>query len=67
MLCATEDPIGLERSDIGEEYPVALLPAHHPLAGRRDISLARLRSDPAHAPERPQPAGTPRTTSRVTS
>ncbi|MEU2622436.1 hypothetical protein ABZ642_30655 [Streptomyces sp. NPDC007157] len=53
LLCATEDPLGLESSDIGEEYPVALLPANHPLAGLPDISLARLRSDPAYAPEPP--------------
>ncbi|WP_089105080.1 LysR family transcriptional regulator [Streptomyces hyaluromycini] len=53
LLCVTEDPLDLESSDIGEEYPVALLPANHPLAGRRDVSLARLRSDPAYVSEPP--------------
>ncbi|MER6274145.1 LysR family transcriptional regulator [Streptomyces sp900105755] len=53
LLCASEDLIDLESSEIGVEYPVALLPASHPLAGLRDISLARLRSDAAYASEPP--------------
>ncbi|MFD9328218.1 LysR family transcriptional regulator [Streptomyces sp. NPDC060065] len=53
LLCATEDLHDLESSDIAQEYPVALLPAHHPLAVRSDVSLARLRSDPAYLPECP--------------
>ncbi|MGA5702030.1 LysR family transcriptional regulator [Peterkaempfera bronchialis] len=53
LLCATEDLRDLESSDVAQEYPVALLPANHPLAERPDISLARLRSDPAYVPECP--------------
>ncbi|TRO55729.1 LysR family transcriptional regulator [Streptomyces sp. IB201691-2A2] len=53
LLCATENLRDLETSDIAQEYPLALLPAHHPLAARYDVSLACLRSDPAYLPECP--------------
>ncbi|MGW0997257.1 LysR family transcriptional regulator [Streptomyces sp. NPDC002523] len=53
LLCATEDLRDLESSDVAEEYPVALMPASHPLAGQRSIPLARLRGDPAYVPECP--------------
>ncbi|MEU9157453.1 LysR family transcriptional regulator [Streptomyces sp. NPDC048417] len=53
LLCGTEDLRDLESSDIAQEHPVALLPAHHPLAARSEVSLSRLRSDPAYLSECP--------------
>lgn len=53
LLCATEDLRDLDSSDVAEEHPIALVPANHPFADRPDVSLARLRRDPAYLPECP--------------
>jgi DNA-binding transcriptional LysR family regulator len=53
LACATEDLSGLETLDIATERPVALLPAQHPLAGSRSLSLSRLRAEATFAEQCP--------------
>jgi DNA-binding transcriptional LysR family regulator len=45
-------PDGTGRHELGEESMLALLPAHHPLAGRRRIALAALADETWTAPSR---------------
>jgi DNA-binding transcriptional LysR family regulator len=45
-------PDGTERHELGEESMLALLPAGHPLAGRRRIELAALADETWTAPSR---------------
>jgi DNA-binding transcriptional LysR family regulator len=45
-------PDGTERHELGEEPMLAMLPASHPLAGRRRIDLAELAGETWSAPSR---------------
>jgi DNA-binding transcriptional LysR family regulator len=53
LACDTEDLSGLETLDIATERPVALLPAQHPLAAGRSLSLRRLRAEATFAEQGP--------------
>jgi hypothetical protein len=53
LACDTEDLSGLQTLDIATERPVALLPAQHPLAAGRSLSLRRLRAEATFAEQGP--------------
>jgi hypothetical protein len=53
LACDTEDLSGLQTLDIATERPVALLPAQHPLAASRSLSLSRLRAEATFAEQCP--------------
>jgi DNA-binding transcriptional LysR family regulator len=46
LMCATSTTDGLELLELGEERPVAALPAGHRLAGRSTLAVADIRSLP---------------------
>jgi DNA-binding transcriptional LysR family regulator len=43
LMCATSSTDGLELLELGDERPIAALPAGHPLAGRSTLAMADLR------------------------
>jgi hypothetical protein len=44
LMCVTSAVAGLELLELGDERPVAALPAGHPLAARSSLAMADLRS-----------------------
>jgi len=52
LVAPRHAPDGTERHELGEESMLALLPAGHPLAGRRRIELAALADETWTAPSR---------------
>lgn len=54
LVCsASDDMTGLDARIVATEYPVALIPADHPLAGQSTLTPDRLFNDPAHVAELP--------------
>jgi DNA-binding transcriptional LysR family regulator len=56
LLCSTEDKTGMRTLNIGWEFPVALLPSAHALAGNATVSIADLERDPVYSPLCPEAA-----------
>ncbi|MEU4093604.1 LysR family transcriptional regulator [Streptomyces sp. NPDC026673] len=54
LLClGSDDLTGLTTVEVAQEDPVALLPRGHRLAGRRTVTTAELRRDPAYTEQCP--------------
>jgi DNA-binding transcriptional LysR family regulator len=53
LMCATSTTDGLERLELGDERPVAALPAGHRLAARSSLAMADLHSLPGFSDELP--------------
>ena len=56
LLCRTEDLAGLRTLNVGWEFPVALLPSAHALAGKATVPLADLECDPVYSALCPEAA-----------